>query len=73
MTLLTFATTHDALRAEQVAGGKRLGAQVVPAPAAAEAKCGLALECLSEDMAALVAALDAAGVRYGVYVRIGGA
>ncbi len=70
MTLLTFATTHDALRAEQVAGEQRLGAQVVPAPAAAAAKCGLALECLGEDMPALVAALAAADVRYGVYVRI---
>jgi len=70
VTLLTFETTHDALRAEQVAGEHRLGAQVVPAPAAAHAKCGLALECLSEDMPALVAALAAADVRYGVYVRI---
>ena len=69
MTLLTFATTHDALRAEQVAGERRLGAQVVPAPSAAAAKCGLALECLSEDMPALVAALEAAAVRYGVFVR----
>jgi hypothetical protein len=71
VTLLTFATTHDALRAEQVAGEARLGAQVVPAPAAAKAKCGLALECRVEDMPALVAALAAADVRYGVYVRIG--
>lgn len=70
MTVLTFETTHDALRAEQVAGEHRLGAQVVTAPAAAEAKCGLALECLAEDMSRLTSALAEAGVRYGVYVRI---
>jgi hypothetical protein len=69
MILLTFETTHDALLAEQKAGERRLGAQVVPAPAAAGAKCGLALECLPEDMAALTDVLGQAGVRYGVFVR----
>lgn len=69
MTLLTFATTHDALHAEQLANEDRLAAQVVSAPAAAEAKCGLALECLPEDMPKLIAALEEAGVSYGVYVR----
>jgi hypothetical protein len=73
VTLLTFDTTHDALRAEQLGVGQRLGVQVVPAPAAAGAKCGLALECLPEDMEALTAVLNAEGVRYGVYVRSGAA
>lgn len=69
MTLLTFETTHDALRAEQLGLERRLGVQVVPAPAAAGATCGLAVECLPEDMAALTAVLNGEGVRYGVYVR----
>jgi hypothetical protein len=71
VTVLTFATTDDALRAERVAAERGLGARVVPAPASAAAKCGLALECLPEDVPALVAALTAADVRYGVYVRSG--
>lgn len=69
MILLTFETTHDALHAEQLANDRRLGVQVVSAPAAAKAKCGLALECLPEDMTKLTAALTDASVNFGVYVK----
>ncbi len=71
-TLFTFDTTHHALWAEQIALEQRLGAQVVPAPAAAHAKCGLALECLQEDVAALAGVLEAAGVPYSLFVRTSG-
>jgi hypothetical protein len=66
--LLTFDTTHHALWAEEIALASGLGAQVVPAPSASEAKCNLALEVLPEDMDALLAALDQAGVAYRVFV-----
>lgn len=60
--LFVFDTTHHALWAEQVARDRALAAQVVPAPAAARSKCGLALETLAEDADALATALAEAGV-----------
>jgi hypothetical protein len=62
--IFTFDTTHHALWAEQIALGLSLGAQVIPAPAAANAKCSLALEVLEEDSEALRHALDAQGVMF---------
>lgn len=71
-TILTFDTSHHALWAEQVAARQRFGAQVVPAPAEAGAKCGLALECLEDDLPALRRALEQEGVPYAVWVRTSG-
>lgn len=68
-TILTFDTTHHALHAEEIANRIRVGAEVVPAPAEAKAKCDLAIECLDEDLAALRQALDEEEVRYSIYVR----
>lgn len=65
--VLTFDSTHHALWAEQIAGARGLAVQVVPAPAASEAKCDLALEVLEPDLAALEDALREEGVRYGVW------
>ena len=62
--IFTFDTTHHALWAEQIALDLRLGAQVIPAPAAAQAKCSLALEVLEEDIEVLRNALDAQGVMF---------
>ncbi|MGH7503487.1 MAG: DUF3343 domain-containing protein [Longimicrobiales bacterium] len=62
--IFTFDTTHHALWAEQIALELLLGAQVIPAPAAANAKCSLALEVLDEDADSLRAALDEQGVVY---------
>jgi hypothetical protein len=70
--LLVFDTTHHALWAEQIALTHGIGAQVVPAPADAGAKCDLALEYLAEDGAALLEALEHAGVPYRCYVRSDG-
>jgi hypothetical protein len=66
-TIFTFDTTHHALWAEQVALELALAAQVVPAPADADAKCDLALEVLDEDRARLATALDANRILYRVY------
>jgi len=60
--VLVFDTTHHALWAEQVARTAGLAAEVIPAPASARAKCGLALEYLPEDESALLGALESAGV-----------
>lgn len=67
MRVLVFDTTHHALWAEQVARESGLGAEVVPAPAASEAKCDLALEFLPEEEGALRHALERAGVPYRVF------
>jgi hypothetical protein len=71
--ILTFDTTHHALWAEQIAMEGGAGAQVIPAPADADAKCDLALEVLEEDADALERALTAAGVPYRRYIRSGSA
>lgn len=69
--LLVFDTTHHALWAEQVAQEGSFGAEVVPAPAEADAKCDLALEVLEEDADALLAALMNAAVPFRVWISRG--
>jgi hypothetical protein len=65
--VLTFDTTHHALLAEQVALANGLAAQVAPAPAAAKAKCDLALEYLPAEELLLLRLLDDAGVNYALF------
>jgi len=60
--LFSFDTTHMALWAEEVARDRGIPAEVVPAPAELEAKCGLALATLSARVADLTAALEEEGV-----------
>lgn len=64
MPVLLFETTHHALWAEQVAVEAGLAAELVPAPAGARARCGLALEYFPENEELLTGVLDAAGVPY---------
>ncbi len=66
--LLVFDTTHHALWAEQVALANAFGAEVVPAPAEADAKCDLALEVLEEDADALIATLMNEGVPFRLWL-----
>jgi hypothetical protein len=63
--VFTFDTTHHALWAEEVAEARGIPAQVIPAPPAARARCNLALETLPDEIDALAAALDEAGVPFG--------
>jgi hypothetical protein len=65
--LFTFETTHHALWAEEIARETGVPALVVPAPAAAHARCNLALETLPEEVERLTAELEAAGVPFGIY------
>ena len=62
--VFTFHTTHHALWAEEVAGERGIPAEVIPAPPAARARCNLALETLPDEVDALAAALDDAGVPF---------
>jgi hypothetical protein len=65
--VIVFETTHHALWAEEVARELRLGAQVVPAPAASRAGCDLAIEALDEDLATLLEALRERAIVFRVF------
>ena len=65
--IFTFDTTHHALWAEEVARERGIPAEAIPAPAAANARCSLALETLPGDVDRLSAALDEEGVPFALY------
>ena len=65
--IFTFDTTHHALWAEEVAREREIPAEAIPAPAAAHARCSLALETLPGDVVRLSAALDEEGVPFALY------
>ncbi|MDB4947656.1 MAG: hypothetical protein JWM27_305 [Gemmatimonadetes bacterium] len=62
--VFTFPTTHHALWAEEVARETGIAAETIPAPPAAHARCGIALETYPEDAPRLAAALRAEGVDF---------
>ncbi len=62
-----FDTTTAALWAEEVAQAERIPCEVVPAPAASQAKCDLALVTLSSHGVALGEALTREGVRHRIW------
>ena len=62
--LFAFDTTHMALWAEEVARDRHIPAEVVPAPAELEAKCGLALATLPDRAEELREALETEGVAF---------
>jgi hypothetical protein len=65
--LFTFASTHHALWAEELARDAGIPVEVVPAPPAAQARCNLALGCLPEDVERLGVRLSESGVPYQLY------
>jgi len=65
--VFTFETTHHALWAEEIAQEHDVPAEVIPAPAAARARCNLALQTLPEDVARLGALLHGEGVPFALY------
>lgn len=67
--IFTFDTTHHALWAEEIARERGIAAEAIPAPAAANARCSLALETLPGDVARLSAALDEEGVVFSLYTE----
>ncbi len=62
--VLLFETTHHALWAEDVALEHGIPAEVVPAPAEARSKCGLALQTLVTRIEELEEALTAAAIPF---------
>ena len=65
--IFTFDTTHHALWAEEIARERSIPAEAIPAPAAANARCSLALETLPGDVERLSAALEEEGVAFALY------
>lgn len=65
--LLTFDTTHHALWAEELVRETGFACDVVPAPAAAAARCNLALEVLPKDLPDVETALREAGVPFATF------
>ncbi|NNF25674.1 MAG: DUF3343 domain-containing protein [Gemmatimonadetes bacterium] len=63
-----FETTHHAMWAEDVAREQSIPAEVVPAPPAADAKCGLALRTPDSQADQLATALDQEGIVYKLLV-----
>ena len=63
-----FETTHHAMWAEDVAREQSIPAEVVPAPPAADAKCGLALRTPETQADQLAAALEQEGIVYKLLV-----
>ena len=64
---LVFETTHHALWAEEVAREMRLGAEVVPAPAAARAGCDIALAVLDADLETMLTELRERGIAFRIH------
>lgn len=62
--VFTFDTTHHALWAEELAAEAGIAALTVPAPAAARARCGLALEVDARDYARLGEVLRATEIAF---------
>jgi hypothetical protein len=65
--VFTFDTTHHALWAEELAAEAGIPAEVVPAPAAATARCDLAIRTLPDDVARLGAVLDRQDLPYRIF------
>lgn len=65
--LILFDTTHHALWSEEVAREGEIPAELVSAPAAAKAKCGLALRTTPELLDKLTEVLSSEGIAFRLY------
>lgn len=65
--VFTFATTHHALWAEEVAREAGIPAEVVPAPPGRIARCNLAIETLPEEVDRLASVLREADVPFALH------
>ncbi|MBW3536006.1 MAG: DUF3343 domain-containing protein [Gemmatimonadetes bacterium] len=66
--VFTFETTHQAMWAEDVALERGVPAEVIPAPPEARAKCGLALQTLSDRAEELEGAMRDEGIEFHRHV-----
>lgn len=68
LTVFTFGSTHQALRAEKVLLAAQIEAQVIPVPRRISSLCGLAVQVDTARRQEAQEALEAAGVRIeGIY------
>jgi hypothetical protein len=65
--VFTFHTTHHALWAEEIAQQERIAYEIVAPPPAARARCDIAIETFAEHLETFSAALQRAGVTFGVH------
>jgi hypothetical protein len=49
--LITFASTHHALKAEKLVSGRGCDFDIIPTPRAITASCGLSLELREDELA----------------------
>lgn len=68
--LLTFPTTHSALRAEKTLGEQSLNFIIVPTPREISEGCGLAVKCHCEDLSKIIRELNRCGIEIKEYFRI---
>lgn len=62
--LITFDSTHHALRGEQILEQAGLGPDIIPTPREITASCGLSLSLLASDAQSAVQLLREANVEY---------
>jgi hypothetical protein len=62
--VVTFDSTHHAMRAEDVLRAEGVGLEVVPPPVNLRSGCGLALRVAAEDVPAVVETLARRGAHY---------
>lgn len=68
--LITFASTHQALRTEAVLDTQKVTFDIRPIPPVISAGCGLAIEFYIEQMASIMEAIDAHEILYqGLYQK----
>lgn len=53
-TLVTFVSTHHALKAEKLVAGEGLDFDIIPTPRAITASCGLSLELREHDLPRII-------------------
>lgn len=68
--LITFDSTHSALRAEMLLTTAGLGITVIPTPRAISASCGLAIAYRAADADRVAAVLREGGVRIDGRYRV---
>jgi pyridoxine 5'-phosphate synthase PdxJ len=68
--LLTFSTTHSALRAEKALDERSMNFIIVPTPREISEGCGLAVRCHCEDLTQIIKELHKCGIEINEYFQI---
>lgn len=68
--VVTFPSTHEALKFEKVFRGSGLAFQLIPVPRVISSSCGLAARVEEKDGRELVGELDRAGIEFEEVYRL---